>query len=355
MAAIFLAVVVRYGTEAALSREVPLAETLRVPLLVTAYAILLLGTWANRRQPGMAIAFVGILSNAVVIAVNGGHMPIWEPSLVAAGLTPADVDSPIHVILPPPIDAEFLAHLGPLGDVIPIPVPVVRNVASIGDVVVSLGLGFFLFASVLRTPAEATAEEVAEAAAETPEPHPRPRSGARGFTACPERPPAVAGGIRPETGLIAGLSEASVLRRPVLLGSESPALTEAVGPGTVELWPGTRARRPASAVTRTSGSPSIGSFSALWTSELISLFGDRLNQIALGVIVLAAHRVAGGGRRSCSSPPRCPNLLLGPISGTLVDRWDQKQVLVVSDLLRAAIVLLIPIAATTNVVPRLPA
>ena len=62
MAALFLAVVVRYGTEAALSREVPLAETLRVPLLVTAYAILLLGTWANRRQPGMAIAFVGILS-----------------------------------------------------------------------------------------------------------------------------------------------------------------------------------------------------------------------------------------------------------------------------------------------------
>ena len=33
-----------------------------------------------------------------------------------------------------------------------------------------------------------------------------------------------------------------------------------------------------------------------------------------------------------------------------MDRWDQKQVLVVSDLLRAAIVLLIPIAAVTNLV-----
>ena len=40
-----------------------------------------------------------------------------------------------------------------------------------------------------------------------------------------------------------------------------------------------------------------------------------------------------------------PNLLLGPIAGTLVDRWDQKEVMVVSDLLRAASVLLIPVVA----------
>ena len=45
-----------------------------------------------------------------------------------------------------------------------------------------------------------------------------------------------------------------------------------------------------------------------------------------------------------------PNLVLGPISGTLVDRWDQKQVLIVSDLLRASVVLLIPVAVATNVV-----
>jgi MFS family permease len=347
MAAIFLAVVVRYGTEAALSREIPIAETLRVPLLVTAYAILLVGTWANRRQPGMAIAFVGILSNAVVIAVNGGHMPIWEPSLIAAGLTPADVASPIHVILPPPIDAAFLAHLGPLGDVIPIPLPVVRNVASIGDVVVSFGLGFFLFASVLRTPAEATAEEVAEAAVETPEPIPGLVGSAR-LHGVSGAAAGVAGGIRPETGLIAGLSEASVLQRPVLLGSESPALTEAVGAGAVAVGraPGLVGRVRRHPYVRLALDPS---FSALWTSGLISLFGDRLNQIALGVIVLGltGSPVAVGFVFLAAA---LPNLLLGPISGTLVDRWDQKQVLIVSDLLRAAIVLLIPIAATTNVV-----
>ena len=44
-----------------------------------------------------------------------------------------------------------------------------------------------------------------------------------------------------------------------------------------------------------------------------------------------------------------PNLLLRPIAGTLVDRWDHKEVLVVSDLLRAAVVLLLPIAVVINV------
>ena len=45
-----------------------------------------------------------------------------------------------------------------------------------------------------------------------------------------------------------------------------------------------------------------------------------------------------------------PNLLLSPIAGTFVDRWDHKEVMVVSDILRAAIVLLIPLAAVTNIV-----
>jgi len=44
-----------------------------------------------------------------------------------------------------------------------------------------------------------------------------------------------------------------------------------------------------------------------------------------------------------------PNLLFGPIAGTLVDRWDHREVLVVSDILRAAVVFIMPIAATANI------
>ena len=43
-----------------------------------------------------------------------------------------------------------------------------------------------------------------------------------------------------------------------------------------------------------------------------------------------------------------PNLILGPIAGTFVDRWDHQETMVVSDLLRAAMVLLIPLAAVSN-------
>ena len=46
-----------------------------------AFGMLLVGLWANREYPGLGLAFVGILSNAAVIVVNGGYMPIWEPSL----------------------------------------------------------------------------------------------------------------------------------------------------------------------------------------------------------------------------------------------------------------------------------
>ncbi len=44
-----------------------------------------------------------------------------------------------------------------------------------------------------------------------------------------------------------------------------------------------------------------------------------------------------------------PNLLLSPIAGTFVDRWDHKETLIVSDILRAAIVLLLPMVAIMNV------
>ena len=52
---------------------------------------------------------------------------------------------------------DFLLRLGPLGDVIPIPLPPIQNVASLGDLFLTAGLGFFLFATLVRTPAETQA------------------------------------------------------------------------------------------------------------------------------------------------------------------------------------------------------
>src|ERR1035437_4007251 len=44
-----------------------------------------------------------------------------------------------------------------------------------------------------------------------------------------------------------------------------------------------------------------------------------------------------------------PSFLVGPVAGALVDRWDRKRVMVGSDLIRAAIVMAIPLVATIHV------
>jgi MFS family permease len=91
-----------------------------------------------------------------------------------------------------------------------------------------------------------------------------------------------------------------------------------------------------------------GSFSALWSGQLVSLFGDRVHQMALAATV---YTFTGSALATALVfvAATLPNLLFSPIAGTLVDRWDHREVLVVSDILRAATVLLIPIAATINI------
>ena len=87
----------------------------------------------------------------------------------------------------------------------------------------------------------------------------------------------------------------------------------------------------------------------MWAGQLISMFGDRLNQLALVAVVLVTtgSALASGLAFFVAT---LPNLLLSPIAGTLVDRWDHKETMVVSDLLRAALVLLVPVAAEVDIV-----
>ena len=89
-------------------------------------------------------------------------------------------------------------------------------------------------------------------------------------------------------------------------------------------------------------------FSTLWVGQTISLLGDRLNQVALGVLVLSITGSALDVGLTFLAAT-LPNLLFGPFAGTFVDRWNQKHVMVVSDLLRAGLVLLIPLAAERSV------
>ncbi len=341
------AVLLRLGTETLLNAGFTPIETVRLPLLAASFALLLVALWPNRRYPGISLAFIGVLSNAVVITLNGGYMPIWVRSLQLAGLTPADVTSALHYVLAAPLDANFLLHLGPFADVIPVPLPIIQNVASVGDAFLTLGLAFFLFAGVVRIPQEldeAQLEAIQQRTAGLAPPLRALRAGDPGA----------------ETGLSSAFTGAVALERPLVMGSAgaglaSPSLSTFEADVAVPGAPAIPIPRPsAEAVERVRQHPYIrlalnGSFSALWSGQLISLFGDRLNQLAL-VAVVAISTGSALATGLVFFAATLPNLLLSPIAGTFVDRWDHKEVMVVSDILRGAIVLILPLAAVTNIV-----
>lgn len=85
-------------------------------------------------------------------------------------------------------------------------------------------------------------------------------------------------------------------------------------------------------------------FMRFWWAQLISQFGDRLNQMAL--IGLIAER-ANGATSAYSlakllSFTIIPVFIVGPIAGVYIDRWDKRKTLFVCDLLRGFLVLAIP-------------
>lgn len=89
-------------------------------------------------------------------------------------------------------------------------------------------------------------------------------------------------------------------------------------------------------------------FAALWWGQLISLWGDRLNYLALnGLVQQHTRDYHDAGQSSLmlslhGTVSVLPVLLFAPFAGPWVDRWNLRRVLIVSDVLRALCVLAIP-------------
>ena len=121
---------------------------IRTIILSISYAMIVVFTLVNVRVPGMVLILVGVMANFAVIAVNGG-MPVSADALRDSGqsvvLTELRGSAP---------DTHHLAteedSLTFLGDVIGVPAPVARAI-SIGDIIVCLGLIWFI-ASSMRGP-----------------------------------------------------------------------------------------------------------------------------------------------------------------------------------------------------------
>jgi MFS family permease len=89
-------------------------------------------------------------------------------------------------------------------------------------------------------------------------------------------------------------------------------------------------------------------FSALWWGQLISLTGERVTYLAL-IALLVAHTHAFQDVRSSwllsalANVMLAPVLLFAPFAGAWVDRRDLRRVMVSADLLRAGLILLVPV------------
>lgn len=79
-------------------------------------------------------------------------------------------------------------------------------------------------------------------------------------------------------------------------------------------------------------------FRQLWLGQVVSQLGDWLDTIALYTIVL---RLTGSGRAIglVLVARFLPTFIIGPLSGVVADRFSRRAVMIVSDLLRAAVVL----------------
>src|SRR6185503_2074870 len=84
----------------------------------------------------------------------------------------------------------------------------------------------------------------------------------------------------------------------------------------------------------------------VWFAQVISLVGDFLAVFA--VISVVTYRMHGTPAQvtGVQIAYMLPLALLGPLSGVFVDRWPLKRTLVASDLIRAALVLLLFVATS---------
>ena len=272
---------------------------------LAAYGLILAWLWGNWRVPGLQVASVGIGANMLAVLANGGHMPIWSAAFFAAGFETADiVNDPFHFLLRSDSVANFVASGGLFGDVIPLPVPFMRDVISIGDVLLALGIFWAIVYSMTRAEA--------------------PTRGAFALGTNRQLRPV------PSAAGTAGMPYADGSRIPAEMTAEEA------------LEQGVRRQSPYLRLARNRN------FSLLWVGQLVSLFGERIHQVALAFLVFTAtgSAVEVGFTFAATA---IPNIVLGPLAGAFVDRWDRRRTMVGCDLVRAAMVISVPFLIQVNV------
>jgi len=79
-------------------------------------------------------------------------------------------------------------------------------------------------------------------------------------------------------------------------------------------------------------------FRQLWLGQIVSQLGDWFNTIAVYTLVL---QLTGSGRAVglVLVARFLPTVVIGPLAGVVADRFDRRRIMIISDVLRAAVVL----------------
>ncbi|NLN07802.1 MAG: DUF5317 domain-containing protein [Firmicutes bacterium] len=113
-------------------------------LMIVAYCLVFYVLFLNIRLPGIKLFTAGTLLNFLVIAANGGTMPVSATAIKEAGLssTPAGT----HILLSETARLPFLADIIPLRPpYFPFP-----QVISVGDILLVCGIFLFIQYKMLR-------------------------------------------------------------------------------------------------------------------------------------------------------------------------------------------------------------
>ncbi|WP_437774186.1 MFS transporter [Sorangium sp. So ce1097] len=86
-------------------------------------------------------------------------------------------------------------------------------------------------------------------------------------------------------------------------------------------------------------------FLRLWAAQAVSALGGRVSRTALPVIAIVSLGADAAGVAVLSALSTAPGVLVGLFGGGLVDRSRKRPLLIGADLVRAALILSVPIAA----------
>ena len=132
---------------------------IKAAVLTFSYACIIMFVFANRRYitPSIFLA-LGSVSNFLVIAMNSFRMPVSAKALAVYS------DMTAQAVIAQRSD-YFIASNGAgllfLGDVIYIPIPILKGFLSIGDILISIGM-FLLILFVMKDNTIKTSEKAHE-------------------------------------------------------------------------------------------------------------------------------------------------------------------------------------------------